>query len=97
MLVYFSDHEGFGMPPVEATLSGACPVYSLLPPTREAMADAGLPFSNTSFESFRDAMNRALKVSPEIISAWADELLARHQWSRVAERVMTALHEADAA
>jgi glycosyltransferase involved in cell wall biosynthesis len=95
MMVYFSDHEGFGMPPVEAALAGACPVYSSLVPTREAMGGAGLPFSNADFKSFRNAMNDALLVSPEVIAGWADKLLARHQWSRVAERVVTALHEAD--
>lgn len=93
-LVYFSDHEGFGMPPVEALLAGACPVFSSLPPTLEAMGDAGLPFSNTDYESFKHAMNRALGVTPETISGWAEKLLARHQWSQVAERVVTAMNEA---
>lgn len=93
-LVYFSDHEGFGMPPVEALLAGACPVFSSLPPTLEAMGDAGLPFSNTDYDSFKQAMNRALTVTPEMISGWAEKLLARHQWSRVAERVVTAMEEA---
>lgn len=92
-LVYFSDHEGFGMPPVEALLAGACPVFSSLPPTLEAMGEAGLPFSNTDYESFQQAMNRALTVTPETISGWAEKLLARHQWSRVAERVVTAMSE----
>lgn len=93
-LVYISDHEGFGMPPVEALLAGACPVFSSLPPTLEAMGDAGLPFSNTDYESFKHAMNRALGVTPETISGWAEKLLARHQWSQVAERVVTAMREA---
>ncbi len=94
VLVYFSDHEGFGMPPVEAALAGACPVYSSLPPTREAMGNAGMPFFNTDYDSFRRAMNDALKISPETIAVWSNNLLERHQWSRVAERVVTALQEA---
>src|SRR6185503_17864809 len=53
VLAYFSDHEGFGMPPLEGTLAGAAAVYSSLPPTRESMGDAGLPFSNSDYESFR--------------------------------------------
>src|ERR1043166_3646244 len=93
VLVYFSDHEGFGMPPIEALLAGACPVFSSLPPTLEAMGEAGLAFSNTDFESFKQAMNRALSVSPEMIAGWASRLLARNQWSRVAERVVTAMLE----
>ena len=57
------------------------------------MGDAGLPFSNTDYESFKQAMNRALTVTPETIAGWAEKLLARHQWSRVAERVVTAMSE----
>jgi glycosyltransferase involved in cell wall biosynthesis len=93
-LVYFSDHEGFGMPPVEAVLAGACPVFSSLPATREAMGEAGLPFSNTEYGSFKMAMNRALAIAPDVIAGWAEKLLARHQWRCVAERVVTALSEA---
>jgi glycosyltransferase involved in cell wall biosynthesis len=93
-LVYFSDYEGFGMPPVEATLDGAGAVFSDLAPTRESMGEAGLPFSNADFESFRRALDRALALSPEVISGWAEKLLARHTWQRVAERVVTTLGEA---
>ncbi len=95
-LVYFSDYEGFGMPPVEATLSDVSAVYSDLPPTRESMGDAGLPFSNTDFESFRRAMDGAMALAPEISRAWAEQLLARHTWTRVAQRVVSALTEASA-
>lgn len=93
-LVYFSDHEGFGMPPVEALLAGACPVFSSLPPTLEAMGDAGLPFSNTDYESFKTAMNRALQIPSGTIAGWGEKLLARHRWDQVAERVVTAMSEA---
>ena len=92
-LVYFSDYEGFGMPPVEATLVGAAAVFSDLAPTRESMGEAGLPFSNTDFESFRRAMDQALTLSPETSAAWAAQLLRRHDWSLVAQRVVTALGE----
>jgi glycosyltransferase involved in cell wall biosynthesis len=92
-LVYFSDYEGFGMPPVEATLAGAAAVFSGLPSTGESMGDAGLPFSNNDFESFHRAMDRALILSSDATSAWADRLLARHTWQRVARRVVSALNE----
>lgn len=92
-LVYFSDYEGFGMPPIEATLAGAAAVFSDLPPTRESMGGAGLPFANTDFESFRRAMDQAMAHSPGENNAWADELLARHKWDQVADRVVSALSE----
>ena len=93
-LVYFSDYEGFGMPPVEATLAGVAAVYSDLPPTRESMGGAGLPFSNTDYESFRQAMDRAMALPSDTSRGWAEQLLARHNWERVARRIVTALGEA---
>jgi glycosyltransferase involved in cell wall biosynthesis len=90
-VVYFSEYEGFGMPPVEATLAGACPVFSSLPATREVMGDAGAAFSNDSFESFSRAMNAAFQTAPEVIAAWREELLQRHNWTAVVDRVVNAL------
>jgi len=87
-LVYFSDYEGFGMPPVEATISGTCPVYSDLPATREVMAGAGCPFSNRAYESFGRALETALSVPGNRLETWADNLLQRHNWDRVADRVV---------
>ena len=93
-LVYFSEYEGFGMPPVEATIAGACPVYSDLPATREVMRGAGFPFENTSFESFERALNQALRVSREQVEFWGAELLRRHSWTAVADRVVRGLMSA---
>jgi glycosyltransferase involved in cell wall biosynthesis len=90
-MVYFSEYEGFGMPPVEAALAGACPVFSSLPATREVMRQAGLGFFNDSFESFHRAMNEALNTTPQTIAAWREELLERHNWRDVVARVTTAL------
>jgi glycosyltransferase involved in cell wall biosynthesis len=93
VLLYCSDYEGFGMPPVEAVLAGCCPVYSELPATREVMAGVGLAFLNTDFLSFARALDTALKVSDDQLRAWAEVLLQRHDWDRVADRV---IHEIQA-
>jgi glycosyltransferase involved in cell wall biosynthesis len=90
-LVYFSDYEGFGMPPIEATLAGTAAVYSELPATRESMGRAGLPFSNADFDSFKKAMNEALSLAQNVVKAWAEELLTRHTWEGVAKRIINAL------
>jgi hypothetical protein len=94
-LVYFSDYEGFGMPPVEATIVGTCPVYSDLPATREVMAGAGCFFDNRSYDSFEKALNRAMTVPPETIETWASELLRRHNWPDVVNRVIKGLSESE--
>lgn len=94
-LVFVSEYEGFGMPPVEAVLAGVCPTYSDITVTREVMAGAGCPFSNGNFDSFSYAMDRALSTPPSTIAAWADELLARHNWNNVSSRVLDALNTCD--
>jgi glycosyltransferase involved in cell wall biosynthesis len=91
VLLFFSVYEGFGMPPVEAMIDGTCPVYSDLVVTREVMGGMGFSFSNDSYESFAQAMDKALNVSKAQIQLWADQLLERHNWDRVVERIIKGL------
>ena len=96
-LVYFSDYEGFGMPPIEALLAGASPVYSDIPVTREVMAGAGCPFSNGSADSFGAALDRALDIPADALAAWLAELLQRHSWSKVCSKVVEGLAAVESA
>lgn len=89
--VYFSSHEGFGMPPVEATLAGACPVYSDIPATREVMQGKGFCFSNEDYKSFMAAVDEGLRVPQRQVENWADQLLIRYNWQDVAERIVSIL------
>ncbi len=91
ILVFFSEHEGFGMPPVEAAIAGVCPVHSSIPATNEVMVDTGLRFDNDDYESFAIAMNEAKAVSSNEIQTWADNLLKRHSWAKVADSVISAM------
>lgn len=95
VLVFFSDYEGFGMPPLEAAVAGASPVFSDLSATREVMGETGFRFSNADYESFRAAMTAALQVPPARLESWAAELLARHDWEHVAHRIVAGLQAAD--
>ncbi|MCD8535004.1 MAG: glycosyltransferase [Verrucomicrobia bacterium] len=94
VLVFTSDYEGFGMPPVEATLLGTMPVYSAIPATLEVMDDVGFAFENDNFDSFSMAMQSALHTDQDVLIQWGEELLLRHSWKRVAQRVMHALSSA---
>lgn len=94
VLVFHTEYEGFGMPPVEAALSGTCPVYSDIPATREAMLGMGSPFSNSDFESFSRAMNKALDFSGDRLETMALTLSQTHQWETVGNRVVQALLDA---
>jgi hypothetical protein len=91
VVVYFSEYEGFGMPPVEAVLNGACPVYSAIPATDEVMRGIGAPFQNSSTESFVAAMTKALSMSRSELETAALSLKSRHNWSSVADRITAAL------
>ena len=82
------------MPPVEATLVGASPVFSAIPATREVMGECGYSFENSDYESFRVAMNSALGVSREQVAVWAEQLLARHNWDLVLDRFVAGLQAA---
>lgn len=94
VLVYHTEYEGFGMPPVEAALSGTCPVYSDIPATREAMLGLGAPFSNNDFESFTRAMNQAMRCPKDTLEKTAHALRQTHQWEAVGNRVVQALVDA---
>lgn len=90
-VIYVSEYEGFGMPPVEAALEGTCPVYSAIPPLREVMGETGCAFSNESPDSFLEAMTKAASTTPETIQSWSDTLMARHNWGAVTEKIVNAL------
>src|SRR5271169_6432400 len=93
VVVFFSEYEGFGRPPVEAVLAGACPVYSDIPATREVMSGRGCPFDNADYPSFAAALRQALAAPPAQLRVWAEELLALHNWDAVASRVVAALSQ----
>lgn len=92
-LIFTSEYEGFGMPPVEAVMAGACPVYSAIPPTQEVMGQTGCPFSNGSYESFAAALNQALQIPANALNEWAEQLLARHNWDKVVDVFLSEMHE----
>jgi glycosyltransferase involved in cell wall biosynthesis len=91
ILVYFSEIEGFGMPPVEAVLAGVVPVYSDIPAHKEVMDHTGCPFANGDYPAFVRAMETAFAVTPEQQAEWRTHLLARHHWNAVTNRVINAL------
>jgi len=91
-LLFFTNYEGFGMPPVEAMLGHTCPVYSDIPVTREVMQGMGQAFNNDDFESFSAAMNKALTCEAAQIHAWRNKLLETHDWNQVVSRIVNALN-----
>lgn len=93
-VVHFSEYEGFGMPPVEAIMTGAASVYSAIPVAREVMHDCGHGFDNESYESYATAMQDALATSNDTVRIWADTLTRHHHWDQVAGAVIHGLRQA---
>jgi glycosyltransferase involved in cell wall biosynthesis len=90
-VIFFSEYEGFGRPPVEAILANVCPVYSDIPATREIMQNSGCAFDNADYDSFENALTRALHISQGELRGWSKKLLARHNWDNVTQTVVSAL------
>jgi glycosyltransferase involved in cell wall biosynthesis len=91
VLIYFSEYEGFGMPPVEAAINAVCPVYSDIPALREVMVGCGFSFKNNSYEDFSSALNISLNTQYEQIKSWGDKLLKLHNWQDRANKFISAL------
>ncbi len=91
VLVYFTEYEGFGMPPVEALAAGLCPVFSRVPATNEVMRGAGRSFENHSYSGFAQAMTEALTTPPDLIRQWTDLMRDAHDWRKVTDRMVAAL------
>ena len=90
-VVYFSEHEGFGMPPVEALMVTSAPVFSNIPVMLEVMGTAGFPFANEDYDSFRTALDAALAASSIQLENWAGRLAKRHSWDGVVAKVVSGL------
>ncbi len=94
-LVHFTELEGFGMPPVEAVLTGTPPVFSAIPVALEVMDGTGCPFDNADYEQFAAALDRALQVDPATCATWRSQLAARHSWTQVADRIVQGLSDSN--
>lgn len=97
VFINFSEYEGFGIPPVEAILSGTCAVYSDIPASREVLAGMGAPFDNGSYESFKKAIEFAMNVPRDVMCEWEKRLLEMHNWEKGAEKIVKAMLEAERA
>lgn len=84
--VYFSDYEGYGMPPVESLRLGIPCVASDLPPIRENIPARYL-FSNTSEDAFIHCLNRSWDHPEEL------ECPACPNWTTVAHRCIRAMQQ----
>lgn len=90
-LIYFSEYEGFGMPPVEAAICGVCPLYSNIPALKEVMLGCGFSFDNYDFDDFSKKLNLSLQISIDQIMSWGEILLKFHNWESKARILIDSL------
>lgn len=91
VLVFFSDYEGFGMPPVEAAISHVCPVYSNVAAVSKVMGRVGFSFENSEYDSFARAVENGLNCPESMIKEWSETLLKAHSWAKVSETIIDTL------
>jgi glycosyltransferase involved in cell wall biosynthesis len=92
-LLFLSEYEGFGMPPLEAMAAGIPVVASRRAAIPEVVSDAGLLVDPSNVEETVDAMSRLHDSAPlrsELISR--GHLRTRlYDWDAVADKVFSAL------
>jgi glycosyltransferase involved in cell wall biosynthesis len=93
-LIYFSHHEGFGLPVLEAMQCGACVVISRDPALREVAGDAA--FQPGSARELTEVM-MLLATRPERLQQWRERSLRRgaeFSWGLTARLTRTVYDEA---
>ncbi|WP_436793942.1 glycosyltransferase [Actinospongicola halichondriae] len=94
-LVYPSNYEGFGLPPIEALSLGTPTVFRRTGASAEVLGDAPGAFADESSGAFAAAVAEALALDDDALERWREDIAADFDWSVVAERVARALHGAE--
>jgi succinoglycan biosynthesis protein ExoO len=87
-LVYLSEIEGFGLPPLEAYERGIPVCYRAGTAVDEILNHAPGAWDPTSDEAFIGAMDEALSLTPDQIEAIQDQLSASYNWPRIAKELV---------
>lgn len=85
LLLFTSEYEGFGLPPLEASLLATPVVYARIPAVAEVLGpDAAGGYERGDRASFAAAVEQALSHDDAALRAAADDAAARHRWDDVA-------------
>ena len=92
VVVYFSDYEGLGLPPLEALGCGARVLASSAPALAETLTGRATLLAQVSAQDVADALGSLLAapIAPRERPGW----LAEFSWRKTAMRVLEALDEA---
>jgi glycosyltransferase involved in cell wall biosynthesis len=87
-LVFSSEYEGFGLPPVEAYSLGTPAVYPLAAAMPEVMAGAPGGYRLGDYQSFAGSLEEVLSLPDERLLELKVSFLSRYAWSAVARRTL---------
>lgn len=92
--ICLSDHEGFGIAPIEAMSAGLTPILSGIPPFRRLHDDSGLGFCTTPSMPKQTIVDQLLhlhdqgELAYQTRVATAQRFAARYAWPQVADRYL---------
>ena len=92
-LVFNSEREGFGLPPVEAYALGTPAVYARTDVMVEVLGDMPGAYSQGSYEGFARALDHALALDTSDLAGLRADILGRYNWDAVAQETAKAYRQ----
>ena len=90
VLVFSSEREGFGLPPLESWLLGTPAVRAASGAVDEVLAGIPGRYIPGDYDSFRSAMDDVMTLSWEAVRGFRDDLVRRYSWRSTAEATIRA-------
>jgi len=96
-LVFNSEREGFGLPPVEAFALGTPAVFARTDVMEEVLGASPGGYTQGDYASFATAMDEVLALSSDDLLALRASILERYNWEAVAAQTLQAYRKVAAA
>jgi glycosyltransferase involved in cell wall biosynthesis len=87
-LLFPSEYEGFGLPPVEALCLGTPVIYARTSATAEVLRGIPGGYDPSDERSFREAFHEALRSSDQDLRRLQSRLQDGYSWERVGQRTL---------
>jgi glycosyltransferase involved in cell wall biosynthesis len=87
-LVFPSEYEGFGLPPVEALCLGTPAIYARSAATAEVLQGIPGGYDAADERSFREAFDQAMRSSDQDLRRLQSRLRDRYSWEKVGEQTL---------
>jgi glycosyltransferase involved in cell wall biosynthesis len=87
-LVFPSEYEGFGLPPVEALCLGTPAVYARSAASAEVLRGVPGGYDASDERSFREAFDQALRSSDQELRHLQSRLRERYSWEKVGQQTL---------